>query len=242
LALLAVENIFFSPIIEGDAMKKILLVGNGVTSEILYDYLRHDNRYEIAGLTVDDEFLGKSVLRGCRIVGLSEVTSAFSTDTHRVVMAMGYNDLNRIRESMFFRLKKLGYSVESYIHTDARVYTNNPLGEGCVVLPGAVIEPNAQVGANTMVWSNVTLAHHSSVGDHCWVAAGSVVSGRAKVLRNTFLGVSSTVVNDVSVGEFNVVGASALITRDTKSHSVYLARSAEPFRYLSEDYIKHFGV
>lgn len=223
-------------------MKKILLVGNGVTSEILYEYLSSDPRYEIAGLTVDDEFLDKSFLCGCRIVGFTEVTSAFSVDTHRVIMAMGYNDLNRTRETMFFRIKAMGYSVERYIHPHARIYTNNPLGEGCVVLPGAVIEPHARVGANTMLWSNVTLGHHSSVGDHCWVAAGSVISGNAKVLHNTFLGVSSTVVNDVTVGEFNVVGASALITRDTNPHSVYLARSAEPFRYSSEDYNKHFGV
>ena len=104
------------------------------------------------------------------------------------------------------------------------------------------IEPYARVGAHTRVWSNVTLAHHSSVEDHCWVAAGTVISGQARVLRNTFLGVGCTVVNSVTVGEFNVVGAGALISRDTKPHSVHLARSAEPFRYSSEDYVKHFGI
>ena len=74
------------------------------------------------------------------------------------------------------------------------------------------------------------------------VAAGTVVSGQAKIQRNTFLGVGCTVVNAITVGEFNVVGAGALISRDTKSHSVHLARSAEPFRYSSEDYVKHFGI
>jgi UDP-3-O-[3-hydroxymyristoyl] glucosamine N-acyltransferase len=143
---------------------------------------------------------------------------------------------------MFNRLKVMGYGMETYIHPDARVYTNKPLGEGSVVLPGAIIEPYARVGANTMVWSNVTLAHHSSVADNCWLAAGAVVSGQAKVLSNTFLGVNSTIVNAVTVEEFNVIGAGAMISRDTKAHSVHLARSAEPFRYSSEDYVKHFGI
>jgi sugar O-acyltransferase (sialic acid O-acetyltransferase NeuD family) len=223
-------------------MKKILLAGNAVTAEILCSYLRQDVRYEIAGVTVDDEFVARSSLSGYLTVGLSEVLDNFSPDTHHVIMAMGYNDLNRTREDMFVRLKALGYAVETYIHPDALVYTDKPIGEGSVVLPGAVIEPSAQVGANTMVWSNVTLAHHSSVDDHCWVAAGSVVSGQAKVLRNTFLGVNCTVVNAITVGEFNVVGAGAMISRDTKPHSVHLARSAEPFRYSSEDYVKHFGI
>jgi hypothetical protein len=223
-------------------MTKILLAGNAITAEILCAYLRQDARYEVAGFTVDDEFVTQGGIGGYRTVGLSEVAKVFAPDIHRVIMAMGYNDLNRTRENMFNQLKALGYGVETYIHPDARVYSDPPVGEGSVELPGAVIEPHARVGANTMVWSNVTLAHHSSVDDHCWVAAGTVVSGKAKVQRNTFLGVSSTVVNAVTVGEFNVVGAGALISRDTKPHSVHLARSAEPFRYSSEDYVKHFGI
>ena len=223
-------------------MKKILLAGNAITAEILFAYLRQDARYEVAGFTVDDEFVEHGGIGGYRTVGLSEVASVFSPDSCRVIMAMGYNDLNRSRETMFKRIKAMGYVVETYIHPDARVYSDHPVGEGSVVLPGAVIEPHARIGANTMVWSNVTVAHHSSVDDHCWVAAGTVISGQAKVQRNTFLGVSCTVVNAVTVGEFNVVGAGALISRDTKPHSVHLARSAEPFRYSSEDYVKHFGI
>jgi sugar O-acyltransferase (sialic acid O-acetyltransferase NeuD family) len=223
-------------------MKKIFLAGNAITAEILCAYLRQDIRYEIVGLTADDEFVAQGTVSGYRTVGLSEVQGVFSADTHSVIMAMGYNDLNRTRESMFVRFKALGYDVETYIHPDARIYTDHPVGEGSVVLPGAVIEPGARVGTNTMVWSNVTLAHHSSVDDHCWVAAGAVVSGQAKVQRNTFLGVNCSVVNAVTVGEFNVVGAGAMISRDTKPCSVHLARSAEPFRYSSDDYVKHFGI
>jgi sugar O-acyltransferase (sialic acid O-acetyltransferase NeuD family) len=223
-------------------MKKILMAGNAITAEILLAYLQRDARYEVAGFTVDDEFVAKGGIGGYRTVCLSEAVNAFSPDTHRVIMAVGYNDLNRTRETMFGHLKAMGYIVETYIHPDARVYTDQPVGEGSVVLSGAVIEPHARVGANTMVWSNVTLAHHSSVEDHCWVAAGTVISGQARVSRNTFLGVSCTVVNAVTVGEFNIIGAGALITRDTKPQSVHLARSAEPFRYSSEDYIKHFGI
>jgi sugar O-acyltransferase (sialic acid O-acetyltransferase NeuD family) len=223
-------------------MQKVILAGNAASAKILLAYLKRDSRYEVVGFTVDDDYLGKSGMAGYRTVGLSEAVNAFSPNSHRVIMAMGYNDLNRTRGAMFSRLKTMGYIAETYIHPDARVYTDKALGEGSVVLPGAVIEPHAEVGANTMVWSNVTLAHHSNLGDHCWAAAGTVVSGQAKVLHNTFLGVSSTVVNAVTVGQFNVIGAGALISRDTKPYSVHLARSAEPFRYSSEDYIKHFGI
>ena len=223
-------------------MKKVLLAGNAITADILYSYLRGDSRYEVAGLTVDDEFLHVGGVDGIASVGLSKVRETFSPHEFSVVMAVGYADLNRVRESIFLRLKDMGYSIEVYIHPDARVYTEHPLGEGCVVLPAAVIEPHVKVGANAMIWCNVTLAHHSSVDTNCWIATGTVLSGQAKVLRNSFVGVNSTVVNEVTVGEYNIIGAAALITKDTKPHSVHLARSAEPFRCSSEDYINHFGI
>jgi len=133
-------------------MKKVVLAGNAITADILYSYLRDDNRYEVVGLTVDDEFLAQGTIDSLTSVGLSELKNTFKPDEHHIIMAIGYNDLNRVRESFFLRLKELGYSIETYIHPDARVYTEHAIGEGCVILPNAVVEPHVRVGANTMVW------------------------------------------------------------------------------------------
>src|SRR5262249_34157797 len=203
--------------------QRIILAGNAVTAQILHSYLVGDARYELVGLTVDDEYVSSGLLTAIRSVPTSEAKQAFSPSDCRVVMAIGYDNLNRVRESMFFRLKTMGYVMETYVHPQAQVHSANPLGEGCVILPGAVIEPYATVGANTMVWTNVTLAHHCSIAEHCWIAAGTVVSGQAKVLRNSFLGVNSTIVNDVTVSEYTIVGASAMVSKDTKPHTVHLA-------------------
>jgi sugar O-acyltransferase (sialic acid O-acetyltransferase NeuD family) len=223
-------------------MTKLVLAGNAITAEILLSYLAGDNRYDVAGITVDDEFAGTGTVAGLSSVGLSRLKESFPPHTCRILMAVGYNDLNRVRESLFTRLKDMGYTIETYVHPDAMVHSREPLGEGSIVLPGAVIEPYATVGANAMVWCNVTLAHHSRIAENCWIAAGTVVAGQARVGRNTFVGVNATVVNEVGVGEYNIIGASALISRNTKPHTVHLARSAEPFRYSSEDYVKHFGI
>lgn len=222
-------------------MRKVLLAGNAVTAEIIAAYLRHDSRYEVLACVVDDEFLASGGVDGVPTLGVSQLAASYPAEEVSFVMAMGYSDLNRGRESMFKRLKDMGYAIETYVHPDARIYTDHPIGEGAVIFPGAVIEPHARVGADTLVWCGVVLAHHSRVDDHCWIAANSVISGQAAVERNTFVGVSATVVNKVTVGEYNIIGAAALVTKDTKSGSVYLARSAEPLRYSAEDYVKHFG-
>lgn len=219
--------------------QKIILAGNAITAQILHSYLVADPRYSVVGVTVDDEFVSKGRVGELPAVGISELPSAFPAGENRVLMAIGYSDLNRVRESMFTRLKNMGYAIETYLHPGARVHTQVPLGEGSVVFPGAVIEPWVTLGANVKVWANVTLAHHSSVAEHCWIASGTVVSGQARISRNTFVGVNATIVNGVTVGEYNIIGAAALVSRDTRPHSVHLARSAEPLRYSSDEYAKH---
>jgi len=221
--------------------QKIILAGNAITAQILHSYLTSDHRYEVVGATVDDEFASKGGVEGLRTVPISNVGSAFPVGECRVVMAIGYSNLNKVRESMFDRLRKMSYGIETYVHPEARVHSRVPLGEGCVVLPGAVIEPFVTLGQDALVWCNATLAHHSHVAEHCWIASGAVISGQATVLRNTFIGVNATVVNGVTVGEYNIIGAAALVSKSTKPNSVHLARSAEPLRYSSDDYVKHFG-
>lgn len=223
-------------------MKKIILAGNAITADILNCYLAQDNRYQVIGLTVDDEFVLQDGIQGLDSTAVSQLGKVYDPQDCAVIMAMGYDDINRSRESMFHRLKEMGFRIETYIHPDAKVYTQNTLGEGCVILPSAVIEPHVRLGANSMVWANTTLAHHSCVAENCWIASGAIISGQAEVGRNAFIGVNATIVNKVVVGEYSIIGADALITKNTKASSVHLARSGEELRYSSQDYVKYFGI
>lgn len=222
--------------------QKIILAGNGITAEILSGHIAADPAYDLVALTVDAEFVEQSRMASVPCVPLDEVTRTYGTVDHRIIMAVGYDDLNRTREKMFFRLKDMGYTIATYLHSSANIHDRNALGEGCIVLSGATIEPGACVCANSVVWSNAVIGHHAHVGDHCWIAAGTVVAGSARVGRNSFVGVNATLVNQKSVGAYNVIGAGALISRDTDDDSVHLARSAEPLRFSAQDYIKHFGL
>ncbi|WP_037088170.1 acetyltransferase [Neorhizobium vignae] len=223
-------------------MKNVIFAGNAVTAEILNSYLSRDERYHVICATVDDQFVDSGHCPDLKTVAISRLPAKCSPSEATIIMAIGYHDLNRTRESMFHRLKSMGYQIETYIHPDAKIHTTIPLGEGSVVLPGALVEPEVTVGTNTMIWGNVTVAHHSHVAENCWIASGAVISGKVHVGRNTFVGVNATITNGLTVGEYCVIGGGALITKNSKPSSVHLARSAEQIRYSSQDYAKYFGV
>ena len=223
-------------------MKPVILAGNAITAEILLQYLSFDKRYQVVALTVDDDYVEKSRLATLDSIPISTLKTHYSPKEYSVIMAMGYHDLNQTRESMFGRLKQMGYFIEPYIHPEAKVYSQFPIGEGSIVLPCAVIEPYAKIAENCFIGANVTIAHHASIDNNCWIASGAVVSGQATIGRNVFLGVNATVVNEICVDDYCIVGAGALISKNIKPSTVHLARSGEMLRYSSQDYVKFFGV
>lgn len=223
-------------------MKKVILAGNATTAEIIYSYLENDDRYKVVATTVDDEYVAQNKIPDIPSIAISDLEANYKPGEVAIIMAMGYNDLNRVRETFFNRLHNAGYEILTYIHKDACVYTDNKIGKGAVILPGAVVEPHVTVGDNSMIWCNSTLAHHSTVEDNCWIATGTVLSGQAKIRRNSFVGVNATIVNEVEVGPFNIIGAAALISKNTKPNTVHLSRTAEVFRCSAEEYTKFFGV
>ncbi len=218
----------------------VILAGNAITASILEGYLLDDERYQLVGTVVDDAFADDCGLESVPNLGLSELPNKFDPQTVRVILAVGYGNLNKNREAIATKILDLGFEVISFIHPDAKILTTEPIGGGTVILPNAVIEPHAKVGANAMIWCNTTIGHHSAIGANSWIASGTVVAGHAKVGKNSFIGVNVTIANQVSVGDFNIIGAGALVSKDTNESTVHLARSAEPIRYTAEDYARVF--
>ena len=223
-------------------MKNILVAGNTITAELILGYLKYDRRYKVAGLVVDDEYVSSSSIKEYKSYGISGITKNFGTDDFSIIMGIGYSNLNQSRADFFFKLKDLGYSIETYVHEPAKIFNDNNIGEGSIILSSAIIEPHVKVGINSCVCSNVILAHHSTIGDHNWIASGTVVSGQAKILDKCFIGVNSTIINEVTIGNKCIIGGAAMISKSTKDNTVFLNRSAEPLRFDSNDYIKHFKI
>lgn len=218
-------------------MRKILVIGNGMSAELLSEYLRQDCRYQIEAFSADAQFIKEDILLGRPVVDLERLSQQYPPDDHSVLIAVGYGDLNRNRERIFARLKTMGYSIETYIHPDAKVYSSE-IGEGSIIMPNTFIDVHTQIGANTVVWGNCSVAHHAKVGPNCWLATGCVLSAAVELGANSFVGVSATIVNNVKIGSHNIIGAGALVVKNTGDFKVFISRQTEEFRLGSEDYLR----
>jgi len=218
-------------------MDRLLVIGNAMTAELLHAYLEQDHRYEIVAFAVDQEYIKTETFHGLPLVDLARVSEMYPPSQCKILLGTGYGNLNRNREGLFSRAKSMGYSIETYIHPDARIYSTD-IGEGSIIMANTLVDVYANIGANSVVWSGASVCHHTSIGSNCWMATGSVVSAEANVGDNSFIGVNATVVNQVSMGTHNFIGAGAFIAKNTPDYAVYVSRQTEKFRLSSEEYLR----
>ena len=220
-------------------MQRIIIIGNSLSAEVLYGYIKDDKRYSIEAFSVDKDYIKEKKFCNIDLVDLSDLNKRYSPKDFNVIIGMGYKNLNRNRERVFKRIKELGFKIETYINPNASIHNDRAIGEGSIIFSNSVIEPYSMIGQNTVVWANCTIAHHSKIGDNCWVASGAVVSGEAIVKNNCFLGVNVTVSNKVIIEPFNIIGANTCIQKCTKENEVYLSRNGEKHRFTASEYAEH---
>jgi sugar O-acyltransferase (sialic acid O-acetyltransferase NeuD family) len=221
-------------------VQKIIIIGNSIAADILYGYLHSDERYEVICFAVDGEYVVEKSKFGLDVLDIKLLKNSYNCEEHKVILGMGYNNVNKNREATYKRIKNLGYELETYIHPSAIVHKDVSIGEGSMVLSNSVVEPYAKIGVNSFIWCNCTIAHHSEVKSHCWIASNTVLSGEAKIKDFSFVGVNCTIVNKVTVESLNIIGAGSLITKNTKPKEVFLTRNAEKHRFDSINYAKFF--
>ena len=223
-------------------MQKLIIIGNSTAAKILYGYLKDDKRYKIVAFSVNKQFITDKKLFNVDVIDIELLNDKYHVKEHKIILGLGYNNINKDREEMFQKVSKLGYLIETYIHPDAKVFNEFNIGKGSIVLPNSVIEPYSQIGKNSVIWANCTVAHHSIIEDNCWIASGCVIAGEATIKNNSFLGVNSTVVNKIIIESFNIIGANTMISKNTKPNEVYLSRSGEKHRFNAGDYAQYLGI
>ena len=79
------------------------------------------------------------------------------------------------------------YRLMSITHPMAYISKSARIGEGCVVMAGAVIQTNAAIGAGCIISANAVVDHDAKTGEFCHINCGAVVPSMSKVPAGTKL-------------------------------------------------------
>lgn len=224
-------------------MKKIVIFGLGMMSEVVYRHILRDAAYDVVAFTLDRKWLetGESDLAksaNLPVVAFEDIEQLYPPERYALFIAMGYHDLNRVRAEKCVEAKSKGYELVSYVSTRANCGPWLDMGENCLILDGVGVQPGARIGDNVWLWNNSLVGHHASIGNHCWVAAGTTIGGKARIADYCFFGLNATVGGDISIGADSFVGAGTLITKGAAANSVFVQRDTDLYRLDSKSFLR----
>ncbi|MFN7044599.1 MAG: acetyltransferase [Flavobacterium sp.] len=200
-------------------MEDLLIIGTGDYATVASYYLKE--KFNIIGYAEEKSFRVLNDLMGMPIYDFENIKDIFNPSKIKILVAIGPNFSNTIRERLYKEVKKLNFKCITFIHSDAKVYDINAIGENSFIFPNVVVEPYATVGNNCVLWSGAILAHHSKLLDNCFMAPGALISGRTIVNNNCFFGINSTVRDNLVIEKNCIIGAGAIIKKSTVENGVY---------------------
>jgi len=203
-------------------MKKLIIFGQGLYTEIAHQYFTDDSEYEVVCFTKDDDYIDSNTYLGLPMVEFSKIQDSYPPDQFDMHIAVSYTELNHLRERIFHEAKKKGYNLPSYISSKCNILTKYPIGENCFIFEDNTIQPFVKIEDNVILWSGNHIGHHSVIKSHNFISSHVVVSGQCTVESNCFIGVNSTIGHEVIIGSETLVGAGSTITKNTEPGSVYV--------------------
>jgi sugar O-acyltransferase (sialic acid O-acetyltransferase NeuD family) len=211
-------------------MAKLIIVGDGETAELAYEYFTHDSPHDVVAFAVEREYAKKQSLFELPVVPFEEVETLYDPTEYSAFVAISYTKLNRVRARLYQETKRKGYSLLSYVSSHAFVWHNVEVGENCFIMENNVIQYRVSIGNNVVLWSGNHVGHQTVIHDNVFVSSHVVISGYCEVGENCFLGVNSSIANNVKIAKDNLIGMAAVINKDTEERKVYVGNPGKPIK------------
>ena len=146
-------------------------------------------------------------------------------------VAIGHNPL---RAKLASDLRNSGFQLPNAISQSACVSPSATLGHGILIMPGAVVNAESNIGDFCIVNTNAVVEHDCRVGVACHVAPGSVLGGRVRLEDEVFIGTGASVIPNLVIGKGATVGAGSAVVSNIDANFTVVGVPARPLSRKSK--------
>jgi sugar O-acyltransferase (sialic acid O-acetyltransferase NeuD family) len=142
-----------------------------------------------------------------------------------IILAVGSPGL---RQQLAIRFEAKGFRSLTLIHPKAVIGPRVVLGAGCVVMAGAVLEIEINVGNYCLFNVQSSIAHQGKIGHFCNLGPGVHLAGKVRVGDFSDLGVGCSIRPNIQLGTHVIVGAGAVVVKDFPGPGILAGVPAKP--------------
>lgn len=125
-----------------------------------------------------------------------------------VVIAIGNN---AVRQSIAKKFNETDVVLSTIVHPTACISRFATIGQGSVVLAGAVLNPDCHIGDNCIINTNATIEHDCVLENGVHVSPNASLGGHVYVGNLSWIGIGASVKQATVIGMRVMVGAGAAV-------------------------------
>ncbi|MFY8213440.1 MAG: acetyltransferase [Flavobacterium sp.] len=202
---------------------EIILYGAGGHCKVIIDILEC-LQIEIRTIVHDNPF--STILMANSVVSVSNFSFR---PTDNVIISIGNN---KIRKKLS---KKLNVTFEKVIHPKASFSKHSSMGEGTVIMAGAIVSPNVKIGKHCIINSSAVVEHDCIIEDFAHVCPSASLAGGVLIGEGTQVGIGATIIQNVIVGNWVVIGAGTVVLNNVPDYSVVVGNPGKVIRIEQND-------
>jgi sugar O-acyltransferase (sialic acid O-acetyltransferase NeuD family) len=199
--------------------KPLLVIGAGGHASVLVDILLHQKR-KILGVVGPQIVSESKVFDGIEVFNNDDDVLEFNKSAIKLVNGIGSMPKSQLRSIIFNKFKALGYEFETVISDSSIVSPYAKLDEGAQIFPGAIIQTDVTIGANTIINSGAIIEHGCVIGNDNHIAPGATLSGQVHTKEFVHVGTGASVIQNINIARNVVIGAGAIVTNNVEQNTI----------------------
>lgn len=194
-------------------MRKLTIIGASGHGKVVADIARL-NGYD--GISFLDDNIDVKKCGKYDVIGTTELIEQIDGD-----FIVGIGNAS-VRKDMMERLCESNKKIVSLIHPNSVIAEDVVIGNGTVVMAGAVINPGTKIGDGAIINTCSSVDHDCVIGDYVHIAVGAHVCGTVSVGDFTWIGAGATIINNLIICNECMIGAGAVVIDDLKEKGTYI--------------------
>lgn len=131
-------------------MSNVVIFGNNYFSELVCDYIEEFTENSVVAFMVNGKYIDNAMLSNKEVLPYEELERLFDKDNVKILVTTGYKGMNELRKQVCTDIVNKGYKMYSFIHPNSTIYADE-IGEGNIVLEGAIISKHAKIGNGNII-------------------------------------------------------------------------------------------
>lgn len=207
-----------------------MVFGAAGHGKVVLDILRVIGGIVVAGLLDDFKPEGSKCL-GYEVIGGLRSLSSIVKELDNPFIAMGIGD-NWRRALVVDEIRRISPATEflTAIHPSAQIGAEVSVGQGSVIMAGAVVNAGSRIGEFCILNTRASLDHDSTMGDYASLAPAVVTGGQVLIGDFSNVGIGATILPSVTIGRHSVIGAGSVVLKPVPDEVIAYGAPARVIR------------